>query len=53
MRPPSHGQMQGVRSGAVSAAGRTPLDRINANGQGSAYHGGGMKSVGRPLYGRR
>jgi hypothetical protein len=59
MRPPSHGQ--GVRSAAVSAGGRTPLERLSTNGgisgnQGTGYRSGPLKSVasvGRPAYIRR
>lgn len=54
MRPSSHGQ--GVRSAVVSAAGRTPLERLGTNGtmsgNQSGYRSGG-KSVGRPVYARR
>ena|ERR1700737_4008313 len=56
-RPPSHGG-QGVRSAAVSAAGRGPLDRLSSNvtmneNQSGGYRIGGAKSIGRPAYARR
>jgi hypothetical protein len=63
MRPPSSNAGQGMRSAAVSAAGRTPLGRITINagsGYGTFGHGqsGGSeyyrgKSLGRGGFGKR
>jgi len=64
MRPPSSNAGQSMRSAVVSAAGRTPLGRINANinlnGIGVFGNGGGggggvgyRKSLGRGGFGKR
>lgn len=61
IRPASHQGGQGIRSAVVSAAGRTPLERLSTNmtmnttNNGNiGYKGGSVKAlVGRPVYGRK
>jgi len=64
LRPTSSNQgqqQQGIRSGAVSAAGRTPLERLSTNvvTTGGTYRGGGNGGVpvkgivGRGVFGRK